>query len=212
VPDGATPGACFAVRNFVGYGVGDSGWVAGEEDMKKEIFARGPITCGMQTPNPFLYQYAEGVAEHDGVWSSDIVTNHSDIDHDISVTGWGETPEGLKYWLVRNSWGSYWGDAGWFKIRRGDDHMSIESNCTWAVPVFDELDRSMHDRVMGDYVLGLMPSITSESSLAAKQAASTPQVMTVAVFGASVAATFALVAGMLAVTGRFPIRQPPLLG
>merc|ERR1719506_2743772 len=111
----------------------------------------------------------------------------------------------MKYWLVRNSWGTYWGDAGWFKIRRGDDHLSIESNCSWAVPLFDELDRSMHERVMGDYVLGLIPFTTSEASLAAEQAANRRQVMIVAVFGASVAATFALVAGMLAVTGRFPI-------
>lgn len=159
-----------------------------------------------------MYNYAEGVAVHDGVWSSSDVTNHSLIDHDVSVTGWGETPEGLKYWLVRNSWGTYWGDAGWFKIRRGDDHLSIESNCTWAVPLFDELDRSMHERVMGDYVLGLMPVRSSEVLLGAEQAANQQQVTIVAVFGASIAAAFALVMGMLAVTGRFPIRQPPLLG
>jgi len=207
-----TPGSCFAVQNFVGYSVGDSGWVAGVADMQKEIFARGPITCGMQVPKEMMYNYAEEVAVNDGVWSSSDATNHSLIDHDVSVTGWGETPEGLQYWLVRNSWGTYWGDAGWFKIRRGDDHVSIESNCSWAVPLFDELDRSTHERVMGDYVLGLIPFTTSEASLAEEQASNRRQVMIVAVFGASVAATFALVAGMLAVTGRFPIRQPPLLG
>jgi cathepsin X len=207
-----TPGSCFAVQNFVGYSVGDSGFVAGVADMQKEIFARGPITCGMQVPDEMMYNYAEGATANGGVWSSSDATNHSLIDHDISVTGWGETPEGLKYWLVRNSWGTYWGDAGWFKIRRGDDHLSIESNCSWAVPLFDELDLAMHEKLMGDYVLGLVPLATSDALLAAERAANRQQVMIVAIFGASVAAAFALVAGMLAATGRIPIRQPLLLG
>merc|ERR1711871_1388712 len=93
-----SPGECFAVQNYVGYSVGDSGFVAGVADMQKEIFARVPITCGMQTPDSFMYNYAEGVAMNDGVWSSSDVTNHSLIDHDVSVAGWGETPAGLKYW------------------------------------------------------------------------------------------------------------------
>lgn len=33
----------------------------------------------------------------------------TEIDHDVEVVGWGVDKEsGLKYWEVRNSWGSYW--------------------------------------------------------------------------------------------------------
>lgn len=33
----------------------------------------------------------------------------TEIDHDVEVVGWGVDKEsGLKYWLVRNSWGTYW--------------------------------------------------------------------------------------------------------
>lgn len=33
------------------------------------------------------------------------------MDHDVEVVGWGEE-DGVPYWIVRNSWGSYWGQVG----------------------------------------------------------------------------------------------------
>lgn len=36
-------------------------------------------------------------------------TNATEIDHDISVVGYGiDKATGWKYWLIRNSWGTYW--------------------------------------------------------------------------------------------------------
>ena len=43
-------------------------------------------------------------------------------------------------WVVRNSWGTYWGERGWFKILRGANHLFIEEDCGWAVPDWSALD------------------------------------------------------------------------
>jgi len=101
------------------------GRVRGEKAMRHEIFARGPIACEIDS-GP-LESYEGGVLEMPPDYEPT-------INHIISVAGWGETEEGQKYWIVRNSWGTYWGEGGWFRIRRGTNELFIEENCHWAVP------------------------------------------------------------------------------
>lgn len=90
---------CFAQPSYDSYGVSEFGLVNRTENMMAEIHARGPITCGVAVTEELL-KYRGGVF-HDK-------TNATDIDHAISVVGWGQDPETMaSYWVVRNSWGTY---------------------------------------------------------------------------------------------------------
>lgn len=40
------------------------------------------------------------------------------LDHDLIIVGYGEA-SGQKYWIIRNSWGTAWGEAGYMRILRG---------------------------------------------------------------------------------------------
>ncbi|GFS17319.1 cathepsin B [Elysia marginata] len=53
--------------------------------------------------------------------------------HAVKILGYG-TEDGQDYWLVANSWGTVWGESGYFKIARGDDECGIESNIVAGTP------------------------------------------------------------------------------
>ncbi len=57
------------------------------------------------------------------------------INHEVSLVGWGaDESTGERFWVGRNSWGTYWGEMGFFRIKMGADNNGIEDACVWATP------------------------------------------------------------------------------
>jgi len=85
--------------------------------IEKEIMKHGPVEGAFTVYQDFL-TYKSGVYTHE---KGPELGGHA-----IKIMGWG-VEGGVKYWLVANSWNEDWGDAGTFKILRGEDHCGIES-------------------------------------------------------------------------------------
>mmetsp|Transcript_35647 Transcript_35647/g.26017 ORF Transcript_35647/g.26017 Transcript_35647/m.26017 type:complete len:334 (-) Transcript_35647:657-1658(-) len=116
--------ACFIPDEYYVYHTDLYGNVSGEQDMMQEIYQRGPITCGIAVPES-LEEYTGGIYED--------LSGDLNLVHAISVVGYGVDEEtSTPYWLVRNSWGHYWGEEGFFRVVRGTNNLGIESDCSWA--------------------------------------------------------------------------------
>jgi len=120
----AMGGKCQEIDFFPNATIAEYGEIAGEHKMMAEIFQRGPIACGID---------AEPILDYSGGIFVDDNSKDRNINHIVSVTGWGET-EGQKYWVVRNSWGEYWGEMGFMRLARGKSDLALEDLCSWATP------------------------------------------------------------------------------
>jgi len=114
--------------------ISEYGVINGVEAMMKEIYARGPIACGVDAN--LIVNYTSGIYEGPA----------NVVDHDVSVVGWGADDNIGQYWIVRNSWGEYWGEFGYIRIAFGS-LLIDESDCAWAtVKSFTapEFDNQVH--------------------------------------------------------------------
>ncbi|ETO07734.1 Papain family cysteine protease containing protein [Reticulomyxa filosa] len=124
------PGTCEPVTNFTLYYVGEYGPVAGALAMKQELFARGPISCGIDATTEFE-SYSGGIYSQN-------LTDVS-INHEIAVVGWGlDSSSGTEYWIGRNSWGMYWGEEGFFQMEMYQNNLGIETDCSWGIPSWEK--------------------------------------------------------------------------
>eukprot|EP00967_Tisochrysis_lutea_P154776 scaffold308119_cov31-Tisochrysis_lutea.AAC.1 len=109
---------CVGLSHYPNATIADYGHISGAAAMQKEIYARGPISCTIDAAP--IETYTGGIAKHFSLLT----------DHVVSVVGWGtDETEGL-YWIVRNSWGEYWGEQGYIRVKSGS--LALEQACAWA--------------------------------------------------------------------------------
>lgn len=123
-------GKCVALDKYPNATISKYGPVSGADAMAKEIAANGPIACGIDATQ--IENYNGGIVSGVG----------TGIDHVISVVGWGYDDKSDKqYWIVRNSWGEYWGEMGYISVEKGNNALNLEEQCAWAT-VQDFTDRN----------------------------------------------------------------------
>ncbi|CAA7028708.1 unnamed protein product [Microthlaspi erraticum] len=72
--------------------------------------SRQPVSVGIDVTSASFVHYAGGVHN-----AHDCGTN---VNHAVTLVGYGTTKEGIKYWLAKNSWGKTWGENGYIRLRR----------------------------------------------------------------------------------------------
>jgi C1A family cysteine protease len=77
----------------------------------KAAVLQQPVAIAIEADTRYFQSYSSGVLTSTSCGTT--------LDHGVLIVGYGEE-NGQKYWLVKNSWGTTWGDAGYVKIARSD--------------------------------------------------------------------------------------------
>ena len=105
--------------NFVDSEVG----IPSPDLIKQAIYDHGPVAASICAGSAF-----------DGYDSGIFTTNESSycpsynpVNHGIVLVGWDETGP-TDYWILRNSWGSGWGESGYMRIAYGISRVGYSAN------------------------------------------------------------------------------------
>merc|ERR1711963_934066 len=93
-----------------------------EDKLKQLVATKGAVAVAIYASDSGFGSYKSGVFDQ----CTDTTINHA-----VLAVGYG-TENGKDYWLVKNSWGTNWGDGGYIKMLRGSNHCRIGNICTWT--------------------------------------------------------------------------------
>ncbi|KFK39253.1 hypothetical protein AALP_AA3G220200 [Arabis alpina] len=79
-----------------------------DEKSLKKALANQPISVAIEAGGQAFQLYTSGVFTG---------TCGTSLDHGVVAVGYGSTG-GQDYWIIRNSWGSNWGESGYIKLER----------------------------------------------------------------------------------------------
>lgn len=90
-----------------------------EEEIKNFLQTTGPLAVALNA-EPLQF-YSGGIIDSD---SSEC--DPQALDHAVTMVGYG-SENGQDFWIIRNSWGSGWGENGYFRMARGQGTCGINT-------------------------------------------------------------------------------------
>jgi len=106
----ATVGA--TIKSFVDVKAAD------ENALTEAVSSVGPVSVAIDAASDFMF-YSSGVYD-----STQCSSSPQTLNHGVTAVGYG-TDGAAPFWIVRNSWGASWGEAGYIRMARGKNMCGI---------------------------------------------------------------------------------------
>ena len=99
-----------------------------ETAMAAAVYHIGPLSIGVNA-NQDWQLYQKGIYNP----TPDQCNSSPEYqDHGVIVVGYG-SENGLDYWVIRNSWGADWGEAGYIRLARGNNSCGVSDSVTYPI-------------------------------------------------------------------------------
>uniref|UniRef100_A0A669PPJ7 Uncharacterized protein n=1 Tax=Phasianus colchicus TaxID=9054 RepID=A0A669PPJ7_PHACC len=97
------------------------------EALKAALFKHGPVAVNIDASHKSFTFYANGVYEepHCG-------NETSELDHAVLAVGYGVL-HGKSYWLIKNSWSTYWGNDGYILMAMKDNNCGVATAASFPI-------------------------------------------------------------------------------
>jgi len=115
-------------KNKGAWDVGFLDVIEGDEHaLKTAIAVAGPCSVAIDAGHESLQFYSHGVYR-------DQECSPENLNHGVLAVGYGVERNGEAYWLIKNSWGTTWGNEGYFKMARNEGNMCGIATCA-SIPL-----------------------------------------------------------------------------
>lgn len=81
--------------------------LGGDDDMVRQLVRYGPLPIAIRVTEKFMF-YDSGIFD-------DTVCLFGQPNHTMLLIGYTKN-----YWILKNSWGTHWGESGYMRVRRGE--------------------------------------------------------------------------------------------
>uniref|UniRef100_A0A8C6Z4G6 Peptidase C1A papain C-terminal domain-containing protein n=1 Tax=Nothoprocta perdicaria TaxID=30464 RepID=A0A8C6Z4G6_NOTPE len=117
-----------AVTAITGYVNVTSGNVTA---VKTALYKHGPVAVSIDASHKSFSFYSNGVYYEPNAVPSPANTTGA-LDHAVLAVGYGVL-QGETYWLVKNSWSTYWGNDGYILMAMRDNNCGVATEATYPV-------------------------------------------------------------------------------
>lgn len=94
--------------------------------LKAAIFKFGPVAVSIDAAHRSFAFYSNGV-----YYEPECKNGINDLDHAVLAVGYG-IMNNESYWLVKNSWSSYWGNDGYILMSMKDNNCGVATDAIYA--------------------------------------------------------------------------------